>query len=87
MNDILINKFKENFNMAMVARDLIYLIDKKLLLNYIIDNFNDNFSYGELYDLFKNDLSKEELEKLLNSMGHTFIDLDSVNSNTRELYY
>lgn len=87
MNDILINKFKENFNMAMVAKDLMYLIDKKLLLNYIIDNFNDNFSYGELYDLFKNDLSKEELEKLLNSMGHTFIDLDSVNSNTRELYY
>ena len=70
-------KFIENFNLEMAAPDIMDLVDEEKLYNYIIDEFNSNFTYEELYDLFKNEMSKEELKNVLEEMGHDFVDLDS----------
>lgn len=74
-------KFIENFNMEMVAPDLMYLIDEEKLYDYIIEEFNDNFTYEELYNLFKDEMSKEDLEMVLSEMGHDFVDLDANSSD------
>lgn len=71
------NKLIENFNMEMVARDLLNLIDDDILYQFIISEFNNNFTYEELYNLFKNEMNKEDLKNLLTKMGHNFIDLES----------
>ena len=73
------NKFVENFNMEMVAKDLLDMIDEDVLYHYIIHEFNENFTYEELYNLFKNEMSKEELKDLLTEMGHDFIDLEKAS--------
>ena len=93
MDDILIQKFIENFNMGMVAIDLIDLmvnnakVNKKDLIEYIKEQFNRDFMYGELYDLFKNEISdKKELKLFLENMGHTFVDLEELEEE-RDKYF
>lgn len=71
------NKLIENFNMEMVAKDLLDLIDENVLYEFIIGEFNENFSYEELYTLFSKEMNKEDLKDLLTEMGHDFIDLES----------
>lgn len=84
---ILRQEFYNNFNMQMVASDLMDLVDEDILFNYIKEEFNDNFMYGELYDLFKNELSKEELQETLEYLGHDFVDLDELDKEERDNYY
>ena len=72
-------KFIENFNMEMVATDLMNLIEEEKLQEYIIEQFNENFTYEELYNLFSQEMNKEDLQSLLEEMGHDFIDLDRQN--------
>lgn len=74
--EFLKEQFIKNFNMEMVAIDLLSLIDNDILYDYIIKEFNENFTYKELYNLFKNEMSKEDLKDLLTEMGHDFLDLE-----------
>lgn len=78
-------KFIQNFNLEMAAPDIMDLVDEEKLYDYIIDEFNSNFTYAELYDLFKNEMSKEDLESVLTEMGHDFVDLEDENVD-RGLY-
>lgn len=92
INEILRENFIRNFNMELLASDLMDLIEDTdttgtVLTNFIKQEFNENFTYGELYDLFNEQLCKADLEDLLNQMGHTFIDLDELPSEEKEKYY
>ena len=92
INEILRENFLRNFNMELVASDLMDLIEDTdttgtVLTNFIKQEFNENFTYGELYDLFNAQLCKADLEDLLNQMGYTFIDLDELSSEEKEKYY
>lgn len=84
--------FIRNFNMERIATDLMDLIEDidmtcEVLTNYIYEQFNDNFTYGELYDLFKVEMNKEDLQSLLEEMGHDFADLDNMSEEERKEYY
>lgn len=72
-------QFIKNFNIEMVASDLMDLIDEDKLQEYIIEQFNENFTYEELYNLFSQEMNKEDLQSLLEEMGHDFTDLDRQN--------
>ena len=92
MYELLRRKFNEEFNVNNICLDLMGLIDEidmtyEVLDNYIANEFNDNFTYGELYDLFKDYLSKDRLKILLEYLGHDFVDLDELNEEEKEKYY
>lgn len=92
MSNILRQKFIENYNMEMVAVELMNLIEEidmtgKVLENFINEKFGEDFMYGELYELFKDEVDKEDLKVLLEDMGHDFVDLDELNGEEREKYF
>lgn len=92
MYELLRRKFNEEFNVNNICLDLMGLIDEidmtyEVLDNYIANEFNDNFTYGELYDLFKDYLNKEKLQILLEYLGHDFADLDELDEEEKEKYY
>ena len=92
MYELLRRKFNEEFNVNNISLDLMGLIDEidmtyEVLDNYIANEFNDNFTYGELYDLFKDYLNKDKLKILLEYLGHDFVDLDELNEEEKEKYY
>ena len=92
MNNILRQKFIENYNMEMVAVELMNLIEEidmtgKVLENFINEKFGEDFMYGELYELFKDEVDKEDLKVLLEDMGHDFVDLDELDEEEKEKYY
>ena len=92
MNNILRQKFIENYNMEMVAVELMNLIEEidvcgEVLENFINEKFREDFMYGEIYDIFKDEMSKEDLKSLLKNMGHDFVDLDELDEEEREKYY
>lgn len=91
MNNIVRKKFMENFNMSMIVHDLINLMEdigeEMALEKFINEKFDEKFSYGELYDLFKDEVDKKDLEVLLENMGQDFIDLDKLNKYEKEMYY
>lgn len=92
MNNILRQKFIENYNMEMVAVELMNLIEEidmtgEVLENFINEKFGEDFMYGELYELFKDEVDKEDLKVLLEDMGHDFVDLDELDEEEREKYY
>lgn len=79
--DLLRRKFIENYNMEMVSTDLIYLIDEidttgSVLDDFINEKFSEDFTYEELYNLFKDEVSEEDLKDMLESMGFEYIKLD-----------
>ena len=79
--------FIQNYNMELVALDLMDLIDDETLENFIMEKFNEDFMYGELFDLFSPYLDKETLQCLLEDMGHDFVDLDELDDEEKEKYY
>ena len=92
MNNILRQKFIENYNMEMVAVELMNLIEKidmteEVLENFINKKFGEDFVYGELYELFKDEVDKEDLKVLLEDMGHDFVDLDELSEEEKEKYF
>ena len=92
MNNILRQKFIENYNMEMVAVELMNLIEEidttgEVLEKFINEKFGEDFMYGELYELFKNEVDKEDLKVLLEDMGHDFVDLDELDEEEREKYF
>lgn len=92
MSNILRQKFIENYNMEMVAVELMNLIEEidmtgKVLENFINEKFGEDFMYGELYELFKDEVNKEDLKVLLEDMGHDFVDLDELDEEEREKYF
>ena len=92
MYELLRRKFNEEFNVNNICLDLMGLIDEidmtyEVLDDYIASEFNDNFTYGELYDLFKDYLNKEKLQILLEYLGHDFVDLDELDEEEKEKYY
>lgn len=92
MNNILRQKFIENYNMEMVAVELMNLIEEndmtgEVLENFINKKFGEDFMYGELYELFKDEVDKEDLKVLLEDMGHNFVDLDELDEEEREKYF
>ena len=92
MYELLRRKFNEEFNVNNICLDLMGLIDEidmtyEVLDNYIANEFNDNFTYGELYDLSKDYLSKDKLKILLEYLGHDFVDLDELGKEEKEKYY
>ena len=79
--DLLRRKFIENYNMEMVSTDLMYLIDEidttgSVLDNFINEKFSEDFTYEELYNLFKDEVCEEDLKDILESMGFEYIKLD-----------
>lgn len=92
IKNILRQKFIENYNMEMVAFELMNLIEEndttgELLENFINEKFGEDFMYGELYNLFKDEVDKADLESLLESMGFDFVDLDELSEEEKEKYY
>ena len=76
------NLFIQNYNMELVALDLMDLIDDEVL-----EKFSEDFMYGELFDIFSQYLDKETLQCLLEDMGFNFVDLDELDEEEKEKYY
>ena len=51
------------------------------------EKFGEDFMYGELYELFKDEVDKEDLKVLLEDMGHDFVDLDELDEEEKERYF
>lgn len=78
--------------MEMVAVELMNLIEEidmtgEVLENFINEKFGEDFMYGELYELFKDEVDKEDLKVLLEDMGHDFVDLDELDEEEKERYF
>ena len=90
---ILRDKFCENFKVNHLTREIMDLVDEldmtadNILDNFIYEQFNEEFMYGKIYDIFKDEMSKEDLQCLLEDMGHDFVDLDELDEEEREKYY
>ena len=68
--------FLNEFDMNFFILDLIELIDRNKLEKFIVNSFNENFTYEELYFTLKKEVqSKEELKELIEQMDHDFIEL------------
>lgn len=61
--------FIQNFNMEMVARDLIDMVAPKKLEKYIYEKFKKEFNVEELEELFGNFMDKKEIEETFKKMG------------------
>ena len=81
------NLFVQNYNMEMVAYDLMDLIDDEVLEKFMLEKFSKDFMYGELFDLFGAHLDKETLQCLLEYMGFDFVDWDELDEEEKEKYY
>lgn len=87
MNKILKQKFIESYNMEMVAIELMDLIeDAGILETFINKKFREDFMYGELYELFKDEVDKRDLKILLENMGYNFVDLDILDKESKQKY-
>ena len=79
--------FIQNYNMELVARDLMDLIDDEVLERFMLDKFAEDFMYGELFDIFSAYLDKETLQCLLEDMGFDFVDLDELDDEEKAKFY
>lgn len=61
--------FIQNFNMEMVASDLINMVAPKKLEKYIYEKFKKEFNVEELEELFGNFMDKKEIEETFKKMG------------------
>lgn len=82
---ILRDKFYENFKVNELTLETMEL--GNVLDDFICGQFKENCTYGEIYDIFNNEMSKEDLKSLLENMGHDFVDLDELDEEEREKYY
>lgn len=80
-------KFYQEFNLEMCASDIMDLVDEQDLQNYIFEQFKNSFMYGELFELFKNELNEEELESLLEDIGFDYVNLDELTEEEKEKYF
>lgn len=61
--------FIQNFNMEMVASDLIDMVAPKKLEKYLYEKFKKEFNVEELEELFGNFMEKKEIEETFKKMG------------------
>lgn len=61
--------FIQNFNMEMVASDLIDMVAPKKLEKYIYEKFKKEFNVEELEELFRSFMDKKEIEETFKKMG------------------
>lgn len=61
--------FIQNFNMEMVARDLIDMVAPKKLEKYLYEKFKKEFNVEELEELFGEFMDKKEIEETFKKMG------------------
>lgn len=61
--------FIQNFNMEMVASDLINMVAPKKLEKYIYEKFKKEFNVEELEELFGEFMDKKEIEETFKKMG------------------
>lgn len=61
--------FIQNFNMEIVARDLIDMVAPKKLEKYLYEKFKKEFNVEELEELFGNFMDKKEIEETFKKMG------------------
>lgn len=61
--------FIQNFNMEMVASDLIDMVAPKKLEKYIYEKFKREFNVEELEKLFETVMNREEIEETFKKMG------------------
>lgn len=61
--------FMQNFNMKMVARDLIDMVAPKKLEKYLYEKFKKEFNVEELEELFGEFMDKKEIEETFKKMG------------------
>lgn len=61
--------FIQNFNMEMVASDLINMVAPKKLEKYIYEKFKREFNVEELEKLFETVMNREEIEETFKKMG------------------
>ena len=80
-------KFYQEFDLERCASDIMDLVDEQKLQDYIFEQFKNSFMYGELFDLFKDELNEEELESLLEDIGFDYVNLDELDEEEREKYY
>lgn len=81
------NLFIENYNMELVALDLMDLIDDEKLEKFIMEKFSEDFMYGELFDIFRPYYDIETLQCILEDMGFNFVNLDELDEEEKEKYY
>lgn len=84
--------FIENFNTNHLCIEFMNFIEEQdynngtdLLQQFMIQEFNSEFMYSELFDIFKERMNKEDLKELLQYMGHTFVDLDELKGKRENL--
>lgn len=61
--------FMQEFDMEMVAEDLINMVAPKKLEKYIFQKFNEEFEVEELENLFETVMNREEIEEIFKKMG------------------
>lgn len=61
--------FIQNFNMEMVASDLIDMVAPKKLEKYLYEKFKKEFNVEELEKLFETVMNREEIEETFKKMG------------------
>ena len=61
--------FIQNFNMEMVASDLIDMVAPKKLEKYLYEKFKKEFNVEELEELFGEFMDKKEIEETFKKMG------------------
>ena len=61
--------FIQNFNMEMVASDLLDMVAPKKLEKYLYEKFKKEFNVEELEKLFGNFMDKREIEETFKKMG------------------
>lgn len=52
--------------------NLINTINKEKITKFIIQMFNENFTYEELYEIFRKHFNLQELKVFLEKLGHDF---------------
>ena len=61
--------FIQNFNMEMVARDLIDMVAPKKLEKYLYEKFKKEFNVEELEEIFGKFMDTKEIEETFKKMG------------------
>ena len=61
--------FMQEFNMEMVASDLINMVAPKKLEKYLYEKFKKEFNVEELEELFGEFMDKKEIEETFKKMG------------------